>query len=71
MYKAWQLAMIDEYGYNGIRDEHIERVAEYLLSSGLVVFDKAGFEYHCRKCNINADSFTESDLKRLQRELNK
>lgn len=24
MFEPWQLAMIDEAGYNGIREEHIE-----------------------------------------------
>ena len=35
MFEPWQLGVLDEAGYNGIRDEHIERVAESLLSTGL------------------------------------
>ena len=30
-YEPWMLAAIDEAGYNGICDEHIERVAKKLL----------------------------------------
>lgn len=26
MYEPWELGVIDEAGYNGITDEHIERV---------------------------------------------
>lgn len=30
MFESWHLAAIDRAGYNGIRDEHIDRVAESL-----------------------------------------
>ena len=46
MFEPWQLAMIDEAGYNGIRDEHIEKVAESLLASGLTEIDRSTFERH-------------------------
>ena len=71
MYKDWQLAMIDEAGYNGIREEHIEKVADSILSSGLDSINGEDFGYYCRKCNIDADNFTQLDLERLQRALNK
>ena len=35
MFESWQLAMLDDAGYNGIRDEHIDRAAESLLACGL------------------------------------
>ena len=35
MFKPWQLAMLDDAGYNGIQDEHIERAANSLLATGL------------------------------------
>ena len=40
MFKPWQLAAIDDAGYNGIRDEHIDRVAESLLGTGLIEIDR-------------------------------
>ena len=48
MIETWQLGMLDEAGYNGIRDDHIERIAESLLSTGMTVSDRTTFEYHCR-----------------------
>ena len=36
-------------GYNGIRDEHIDRVAESLLATGLTEIDRSTFDYHCHK----------------------
>ena len=30
MFKPWQLGMIDQAGYNGIRPEHIRRVGDEL-----------------------------------------
>ena len=35
MFEPWQLAAMDDAGYNGIRDEHIDRVAESLLKCGI------------------------------------
>ena len=70
MFKPWQLAAIDDAGYNGIRDEHIEKVAESLLSTGLTEIDRVTFEKHCRKCCIDPHNFTQEDLERLQEKLN-
>lgn len=71
MFEPWQLAAIDEAGYNGIRQEHIERVAKSLLSTGLAEIDRSTFEYHCKKCGIDPNNFTEEDLHRLEDALNK
>lgn len=70
MFEPWQLAMIDEAGYNGIRDEHIEKVANSLLSSGFTGFDRETFESHCHKCGIDPDNFTDEDLEKLKEKLN-
>ena len=70
MFKAWQLAAIDGAGYNGICDEHIERVASSLLFTGETEIDRSTFEYHCHKCGIDPDNFTQEDLERLQENLN-
>lgn len=70
MYEPWELGVIDEAGYNGITDEHIERVAESLLHSGLTDIDYATFAHHCRLCNVDPDLFDETDLERPQEMLN-
>lgn len=70
MFKPWQLAAMDDAGYNGIRDEHIERVAEALLSTGLTDIDRSTFEYCCRQCGVEPENFTQIDLDKLQRKLN-
>ena len=56
MFEPWQLAMIDDAGYNGIRDEHI---------------DRSTFDYHCHKCGIEPNNFTQVDLGCLQRRIQK
>jgi len=66
MFEPWQLVMIDETGYNGIRDEHIEKVASSLLSTGLMDIDRATFEQHCLKCGVNPNNFSQSDLDALE-----
>ena len=71
MFEPWQLGMIDEAGYNGIRDEHIEKVAASLLSTGLTEIDRYAFESHYLKCGINPKNFAQYDLDRLQEALNK
>ena len=65
-----QLAVIDDAGYNGIRDEHINRVAESLLSTGLTKIDRSTFDYHCHKCVITPENFMQADLERLQKKSN-
>ena len=52
MFEPWQLGMIDEAGYNGIRDEHIEKVADSLLSTGLTELT----EVHSKAIVANAAS---------------
>ena len=66
MFEPWQLAIIDEAGYNGIRDDHINKVAESLRSTGLTSIDRSTFESHCYKCGINPDNFSQADLDCLQ-----
>lgn len=70
MFDPWMLAAIDRAGYNGIRDEHIEAVAEELRSSGGCCVSRADFDTACRRCGIDPDSFTQSDLDELQDALN-
>lgn len=70
MFKPWHLAIIDDAGYNGICDKHIDRVAESLLATGLNEIDRATFNYHCHKCGIDPSNFTQEDLDRLQEKLN-
>lgn len=70
MFEPWQLAAIDAAGYNGIREEHIDLLAESLLATGITEIDRSTFEYHCRKCGIDPDNFTQADLDRLQEKLN-
>lgn len=70
MYEPWQLAAMDGAGYNGIRDEHIDRVAESLLATGLTEIDRSTFDYHCQKCGVDPRNFTQEDLYRLQERLN-
>lgn len=66
MFELWQLAMIDDADYNGIRDEYIDRMAESLLATGLTEIDRSTFDYHCHKCGIDPNNFTQSDLGRLK-----
>jgi len=71
MFEPWQLAAIDEAGYNGIREDHIEKVANSLLTTGLTEIDRSTFESHCYRCGINPNNFAQSDLEALQNRLNK
>lgn len=70
MYEPWQLGMIDEAGYNGIREEHISRLAQSLKTTGQSNIDRDTFERHCYKCGIDPDNFSQDDLNELERTLN-
>lgn len=70
-FQPWMLGAIDDAGYNGIRDEHIEKVADRLLETGLTEISRADFDDACRRCGIRSDFFTQDDLDRLQERLNR
>lgn len=71
MFEPWQLGMLDEAGYNGIRDEHIEKISESLRSEGLIDISRTAFATHCYRCGISPNNFTQKDLDELQKRLNK
>ena len=70
MFEPCQLAAINDAGYNGIFDKHIDHVAESLLASGLTEIDRNTFDCHCHKCGVDPNNFTQADLDRLQEKLN-
>ena len=71
MYEPWMLAAIDDAGYNGIREEHIERVARELLATGMTNIDRATFDRACHRCGVDPDNFNQKDLDRLTERLNR
>ena len=66
MFEPWELTAIDASGFNGIRDEHIGKVAASLLTTGLAEIDRTTFETHCCRCGIDPRNFTQMDLESLQ-----
>ena len=69
-YKSWHLAAIEEAGFMDTSESCISRVAHYLANSPNDTIDTAEFRHACIKCNVDPDSFTQSDLDELQRKLN-
>ena len=69
-FEPWQLAAIDEAGYNGIRDSHISKICDSLRMFGITEFDQTVFEEHCYRCGIDPANFTQEDLENLQSKLN-
>lgn len=71
MFKPWMLAAMEDEGYMDTSDGLINRVAKYLAKSPNDTIDTAEFRRTCIACNVDPDSFTQSDLDKLQRKLNK
>lgn len=69
-FKGWQLAALEEYGYTDTNDGLINRVARHLADSPNDTIDTAEFRSVCIECGVDPDSFTQSDLDKLQRKLN-
>ena len=65
------LGTIDEAGYNGLRDEYIDKVADRLLATEQTEISRSDFDDACRSHGIRSDLFTQDDLERLQQRLNK
>ena len=69
-FKAWQLAALEEYGYMDTNDGLINRVARRLAQSPNNTIDTEEFRSVCIEVGVDPDSFTQSDLDKLQRKLN-
>ena len=69
MFEPWELALIDEAGYNGIREEHIEIIAKAIENSGLSEIDNSSFPKICLSCGIDSDNFNASDIELLKQKL--
>lgn len=57
-YEPWMLAAMDQSGYNGITDMHINAVASEILKTGLTQVSREDFNVACYRCGINPDNFT-------------
>ena len=69
MFEPWMLAAIVDAGYNGIRDEHLDRVADEIYKTGLSEIDRDTFDYACRRAGVNSDLFDAKSLERLKNKL--
>ena len=69
-YNPWHLAAMEEHGHTTTNTGLINRVAYYLAKSPNDTIDTAEFRRACYACNVDPDSFTQSDLDKLQRKLN-
>lgn len=64
------LVAMEEYGYIATHDGLINRVAYYLSKSPNSTIETEEFRRACYECDVDPDSFTQSDLDQLQRKLN-
>ena len=69
-FEPWQLAMMEEYGQMDTSDRLINRVARRLAQSPNDTIDTAEFRSACIASGVDPDSFSQSDLDKLQRKLN-
>ena len=69
-FEPWQLAMMEEYGQTDTSDGLINRVARRLAQSPNDTIDTAEFRSACIEVGVDPDSFSQSDLDKLQRKLN-
>ncbi len=70
-FKPWHLAAMEERGYMDTNDGLINRVAYKLAKSPNDTIDLDEFRSACIACNVDPDSFTSSDLDKLQKKLRK
>lgn len=70
MIEAWKLAMMEDYGLTDTDTGLVNRVTRRLAGSPNDVIDTEKFRRACLDCGVDPDSFTQSDLSRLQRKLN-
>ena len=71
MFKPWMLAAMEDEGYTDTSDGLINRVAKYLAKSPNDTIETAEFRRACIACNVDPDSFTQRDLDKLRKKINK
>lgn len=69
MFDPWMLAAIDDAGYNGIRDEHLDRVADEIYKTGLSEIDRDTFDYACRRAGVDSELFDAEAIEKLKNKL--
>ncbi len=68
-FKGWHLAAMEEAGYMDTNTGLINRVANYLAKSSVEEIDLAEFRKACYAVGVDPNSFTQSDLDKLQKRL--
>ena len=69
MFDPWMLAAIDDAGYNGIRDEHLDRVADEIYKTGLSEIDRDTFDHVCRRLGVDPELFDAEAIEKLKNKL--
>lgn len=69
MFEPWMIAAIDDAGYNGIRDEHLDRIADEIYKTGLTEIDRETFNCACRHAGVDSNLFDADSLERLKDKL--
>lgn len=69
-FEPWMLVAMDDADFNGITDEHIQRVARELQKLGETYVDRQAFNRACFAAGIDPENFTQEDLDELERMLN-
>lgn len=70
MFEPWMLAAMESEGIMDTKEGHINRVAKYLAANYRGDIDYKTFCDACNACRVSPNSFTQSDLNRLQQKLN-
>lgn len=70
MFKPWMLTAMEEEGLMDTSEGCINRVAKYLAKSPNDTIDTAEFRSACIAYNVDPDSFSQSELDKLQKKLN-
>ena len=69
-FEPWMLTAMEEEGLMDTNEGCINRVAKYLSNSSNDTIDTEEFRSACFACNVDPDSFSQSDLEKLQNKLN-
>ena len=68
-YQQYLYEVSDDVGYNGIRDEHLDRVADEIYKTGLSEIDRETFNCACRRAGVDSNLFDADSIERLKDKL--
>lgn len=64
-FDPWMLDAIDEAGYNGVREDDLEEIADLIKHHHEFNVSESTIRFYAAKCGINPNNLTRKDISKI------